>query len=79
MKRKKDVYSYCVCYSKKEVIVPDVNEIHCAEYSLYLDIDQYSININGLLTKAMPEWKLQIVKKFYRTSVMCTIHIHVHY
>lgn len=31
MKRKKDVYSYCVCYGKKEVIVPDVNEVHCAE------------------------------------------------
>lgn len=31
MKRKKGIYPNCVCYSKKEVIVPDVNEIHCAE------------------------------------------------
>lgn len=31
MKRKKEINSYCVCYGKKEVIIPDVNEIHCAE------------------------------------------------
>lgn len=31
MKRKKEIYLYCVCYGKKEVIVLDVNEIYCVE------------------------------------------------